>query len=63
MCDLKNVSSLIEKHIGSSHNTLHNIAVASADNFSKVATGLERDIVRQVSDVIDGQIICTREHY
>ena len=55
--DWKNVSSLIEKHIGSSHNSLHNIAVALAENFIKVATGLEQDILRQVSDVIDGQIM------
>ena len=35
LCDLKNVSSVIEKHKGSCHNTLYNIAIASADNFTR----------------------------
>ena len=41
--DWKNITSLLEKHVGSSHNSLHNTAALSADAFIRIATGAQRD--------------------
>lgn len=57
LCDWKNVSSLVKKHIGSSHNSSHNMAASSADSFIRIATGTQRDVVRQISSALEKQVV------